>query len=380
MLYFGPGVHEPGRIRLKSNQTVYLAAGAKVYGTLEGTCIENVRVTGRGHLYGTKDTDWQKRIYGIVFDRCKNVTVEQIGIRDCYWWTTEFLLCDGVTIRDINILTFNRNNGGLMIDGCSDLSARDSLLMTMDDCICPHALNAAGNGEETSRNMLFENLVLYNVFAGNGIRIGASFETKQVRQWVFRNIDVVHRLGAAIYSDHSDWAVVRNLVFENFNDEEAKQNAVDMRIAKTRYSCQTGYRDERGAFDGVYFINVHSRGGKFVLRGCDKTHAIDRVVFAGCRIGSRAVDGSEDVVMNDFVTRVRFLPAGDDVVVPAIKDDQPTTAFSTDSPKELIIDDGDSGFRSYGFTLSKMPGQGLWRRRPRRAGAGCIRKIRGGDL
>src|SRR5690606_21779206 len=127
-------------------------------------CVENVRVAGRGHLYGTKHTNWDDRTYGLVFDRCRNVTVAQIGLRDSYWWIKEVLLCDGVEIRDINILSFNRNNGGLMIDSCSNLRATDSLLMSMDDCICPHALNAAGNGEIVSDGMLFENLVLYNVF------------------------------------------------------------------------------------------------------------------------------------------------------------------------------------------------------------------------
>ena len=70
--------------------------------------------------------------------------------------------------------------------------------MTMDDCICPHALNAAGNGEIVSDNMLFENLVLYNVFTGNAIRIGASLETSEVRNWIFRNIDVVQRRASGV--------------------------------------------------------------------------------------------------------------------------------------------------------------------------------------
>lgn len=358
VLYFGPGVHEPGRIRLKSNQTVYLAAGAKVYGTIEGTCVENVRVTGRGHLYGTKHTDWHDRTYALVFDRCKNVTVERIGIRDCYWWTTEFLLCNGVNIRDINILTFNRNNGGLMIDSCSNLSARDSLLMTMDDCICPHALNAAGNGEVVSNNMLFDNLVLYNVFAGNAIRIGASLETSEVHNWTFRNIDMVHRHGAAVFSDHSDWAVVRNLVFQNLSDEVPKRFSIDMRIGKTSYSCQTGYRDQRGAFDGLYFINVRSRGGRFSLQGFDKEHGFKNVVFSGCRIADETVGDNDDIETNQFVNGVRFLPDGEIVVVPPVVDGAPKQPSRHSSPRKLIVDDRDSGFRSYGFAATVLPGNG----------------------
>lgn len=350
VIYFPPGVHEPGRIRLKSNQTVYLAEGAKVYGTIEATCVENVRVTGRGHLYGTKHTNWNDRTYGLVFDRCRKVTVEKIGVRDCRWWTTEFLLCDGVDVRDVNILSFNRNNGGLMIDGCSNLTARDSLLMTMDDCICPHALNAAGNGEEPSVNMFFEDLVLYNVFAGNAVRIGASFETSEARNWRFRNIDVVHRRGAAIYADHSDWAVIRNLVFENFVDEVPGAYSIDMRIDKTSYSCQTGYRDERGAFNGLYFINVRSQGGKFLLRGFDEQHAFNNVVFARCSIGGEPVDGDGDVEVNEFVYGLRFLPEGSPITSPPTSSPAGQERSGARSPEELLIDDGDEGFRSYGFT------------------------------
>jgi len=366
VIYFPPGVHEPGRIRLQDNQTVYLAEGAKVYGTIEAMCVKNVRVTGRGHLYGTKHTTWNDRIYGLVFDRCQNVTVENIGIRDCYWWTTEFLLCDGVDIRNINILTFNRNNGGLMIDSCSNLSARDCLLMTMDDCICPHALNAAGNGEEPSDGMRFEDLVLYNEFTGNAIRIGASFETSEVRNWTFRNIDVVHRHGAAVYSDHSDWALVRNLVFENFVDEASHRNSIDMRIGKTVYSCQTGYRDARGAFDGLHFINMKSHGGGIRLRGFDEDHAFNNVIFTGCSIKGGPVKAA-DVETNEFVYNLKLNPPpskggargginegsrSSAYEVPTVL----TTAAETDRsndeagpPQVLLIDDGDEGFRSYGF-------------------------------
>jgi len=348
VIYFPPGVHEPGRIRLKDNQTVYLAEGAKVYGTIEALCVKNVRVTGRGHLYGTKHTTWSDRIYGLVFDRCQNVTVEHIGLRDCYWWTTEFLLCDGVDIRDVNILSFNRNNGGLMIDGCSKLTARDCLLMTMDDCICPHALNAAGNGEEPSDGMRFENMVLYNVFTGNAIRIGASFETGEVRNWTFRNIDVVHRRGAAIYSDHSDWALVRNLVFENVVDEASHGRSIDMRIDKTAYSCQTGYRDARGAFDGVYFINVQSQAGGIRLQGFDEDHAMSNVVFAGCGIKGRPVDDA-DVVRNKFVYKLTFRPKGIHLSIPTTEESDAPVTDEARTPKELLIDDGDEGFQSYGF-------------------------------
>ena len=56
VIFFGPGEHHVGRLILKSNQTVYIAAGAVVYGTLEGSEVENVTISNRRVLDGSKHT------------------------------------------------------------------------------------------------------------------------------------------------------------------------------------------------------------------------------------------------------------------------------------------------------------------------------------
>lgn len=47
-VFFGPGVHAPGKIRLKSGQTLYLAGGAYVMGWVEENDLTDVTVRGRG--------------------------------------------------------------------------------------------------------------------------------------------------------------------------------------------------------------------------------------------------------------------------------------------------------------------------------------------
>ena len=51
VMYFGPGVHRPGAITLKSDQTLYLAGGAVVKGAIFASG-ENIVVRGRGVLAG----------------------------------------------------------------------------------------------------------------------------------------------------------------------------------------------------------------------------------------------------------------------------------------------------------------------------------------
>lgn len=356
VIFFGPGVHDVGRLRVRSGQTVYLAPGSRVYGTIEGYEVDGVRVCGRGMLDGSRHTSHPQRIFGLVFDRSRNIRVEGIRIRECLWWVCEFLLCENVRIENLHLYSFYPINSGLMFDGCREVVARDCTILTYDDCICPHALNAAGNGEVVSENMLFEDCLLFNLKTGSGnaIRVGASFETSEVRNWTFRDITVAERNNAALISDHSDWAAVRNLVLENFHDETGEGYAVDMRIEKTRYSCTTGYRDDRGSYDGVYFINVQTAGGRWRLHGFDGDHRVANVHLYRCTSQGKPITDAGMLETNEWVDPVRICSKRADCepghLPPVVK--TPGRALT-----ELVIDNGDEGYAAYGFErLTQVPG------------------------
>ena len=59
VVYFGPGIHKPGRIVLKAGQTLYLAGGAVVKGAIIAHQADHIRISGRGILDGT-DWPWLK--------------------------------------------------------------------------------------------------------------------------------------------------------------------------------------------------------------------------------------------------------------------------------------------------------------------------------
>ena len=52
--YFGPGIHEAGRIKLKSDETLFIDGGAVVYGTVEGLNVNHIKIMGRGILDASK--------------------------------------------------------------------------------------------------------------------------------------------------------------------------------------------------------------------------------------------------------------------------------------------------------------------------------------
>jgi hypothetical protein len=305
VLYFGAGTHEAGIIRPQSGQTIYFAPGALVKGRIEAKNVKNVTVRGRGVLDANGFSVRKDKTPGILFERCSNIKVEGIGFRSGTWWQTLFLLTDDAEVHHMNLLGKSVNTDGIDIDGVRRFVARDCFIRCEDDGFGWHALDAMANGEPVTDNALAEDCVIWNTHAGNGLRVGASMETQLFQNITFRNIDVLQHAGAAIYSDHSDWALCKNIRFENFIDE-TNGPTIEIVIAKTRYSNNTGYKDERGHYDGLHFINVSSPGGRIKLHGYDANHLINNVSFQNCSLGNNPVDSLEDITINEFVKNISF--------------------------------------------------------------------------
>jgi hypothetical protein len=305
VLYFGPGLHEAGVIRPRSGQTIYLAGGALVRGRIEAREVSGVRVAGRGVLDASRHSVREEKTPGILFEKCTDIRVEGIGVRGGSWWQVLFLLTDRAEASHLNILGVSVNTDGIDLDGVRNFVARHCFIRCEDDGFGWHAVDARRNGEPPTENCLAEDCVIWNTRYGNGLRLGASMETQLFRNIMFRRIDVLEHAGAAIRSDHSDWALCENTRFEDFIDESPGR-LVEVVIARTRYTNDNGYRDERGRFRGLHFKNVVSAGGDIVLQGHDAAHGIEEVTFEGCSIGGKPVRSLADITMNEFVRNVTF--------------------------------------------------------------------------
>lgn len=311
VLYYDAGVHEAGVIKPTTGQTVYLAPGALVKGRIEVNNATGVTIHGRGTLDARGYSQRNEKTSAILFDRCQDVHVEGIGIRGGSWWMTLFLLTRNASIQDVSLLGKTVNTDGIDIDGVENFVARNCFIRCEDDGFGWHALDAEANGEPLTENCLAEDCVIWNTKAGNGLRIGASMETQFFRNIIFRNIDVLMHAGSAIYSDHSDWARCENIRFENFTIESLGGKGhppIKMYITKTRYSNNTGYRDERGHYDGIQFINITmpKNSPPATLQGFDANHRIQNVLFKNCHQGNKPIDSIDDISINEFVDNVLF--------------------------------------------------------------------------
>ncbi|TAL06834.1 MAG: glycoside hydrolase family 28 protein [Verrucomicrobia bacterium] len=71
----------------------------------------------------------------IQFNRCRNVLIEDVKIRNSPFWTIHLLLCDNAVVRRVDISARNRNNDGIDPEMTRNLLVEDCRFDQGDDAI-----------------------------------------------------------------------------------------------------------------------------------------------------------------------------------------------------------------------------------------------------
>jgi len=211
VIYFGPGIHKPERIRVGAGQTLYLAGGAVVKGGVE-IAGDNVTVCGRGILCG-RDWPWRKGPGSMIRMRnVKNVNIRDIILRGSWSWTIVPRNCDDVLIENVKICGSKcPNDDGINPVNSRNVTIRNCFIRTDDDCIAMKGTNIEyGNVE----NILVENCVLW----GDRARIfllGHESRAEYMRDITIRNVDVLHFSMTPFLIEPGEEMAIENVLIEN---------------------------------------------------------------------------------------------------------------------------------------------------------------------
>ena len=241
-LYFGSGEHDVGLIFPKSNQTVYIAEGAVVYGSIYIYKQDNVTVRGRGILdtskfkrgdeyklceeprstlkkLGVTDYDTTRATCFTAYG-CNNLKVEGIILRDAPCWT--FITrngCRNVEIDNIKIIgQWRYNSDG--VDLCTTYGAtlKNSFIRSFDDCVVVRAPQFDGeDGESGCENIEVYNNVLWCDW-GKNLELWCGKYDGLVKNIAFKDNYLIHTAQYAISIDTwygSDNITVENISYEN---------------------------------------------------------------------------------------------------------------------------------------------------------------------
>ncbi|MEN6498558.1 MAG: glycosyl hydrolase family 28 protein [Thermoguttaceae bacterium] len=327
--YFGPGVHEPGPITLRDHETVYLAPGAVVHGTIQAERATDVRVLGRGILDISR-YERKKSIGGILLDRCRNVRVEGITIRDPAAWTVELDRCEDATVAGIKLIGLWRyNSDGIDAVSSQKVHIRDCFVRAFDDNIVIKSRpNRKGEDGYPCRDITAERCVLWNDW-NVAIKVGTETGGPEIRDIHVNDCHVIRCTHAALGIQTCDGAVVRNVRFEDIHLEvgENQEWPAFQKHRHHKYIPREGLRLPK-----LLDLNVWARGGKGRIEnvtlqnisvtapqmppsrlvGLDETHGIDGVTFENLTLNGRPIHDAQaaGLVLGKHVKNVRFANGG----------------------------------------------------------------------
>ena len=134
--YFGPGVHDVGKIELSSGETLYLHGDAVVYGHIFAQG-DDIRILGRGVLTGEHlNHDCNKHREQLLrATGCHHLTIDGVILLDSPAWTVCAAHCSHLTITDMKQICYNPNSDGFDICSCEDVLIRDCMVRNFDDNI-----------------------------------------------------------------------------------------------------------------------------------------------------------------------------------------------------------------------------------------------------
>jgi hypothetical protein len=302
VIYFGPGIHRPGKISLTNNQSLYLAGGAVVKGGIlaEG---ENIRIFGRGIL-DSSDWEWRKGpTPHVVSIRGTNVEVSGITIRGACHWTIVPRNSRNVTVRNVKICGARvQNDDGINPCNSQDVRITDCFIRSDDDCVALKGLDLSGANNYVER-ITVENCILWCDRARIFL-LGHESRAAFMRNVTLRNLDIIHYSMTPFLFEPGEEMRLQDVTVENIRIHGEGQDS----LARLKPVVNQYMRTKvPGYVSDIHFRNVVLDGApgpyRIELSGADEQHDVRTVSFEHIAIaGEKLADGSKRLEVGPHVS------------------------------------------------------------------------------
>jgi hypothetical protein len=331
--YFGPGVHRPGKIQLKSGETLYIAGGAVVYTAVEARGATGVRILGRGII----DTSEYERGKGggcIRLTDCSDVKIDGVILRDPDVWCLSAFGCRNLEISNVKLVGLWRYNAdGIDICNSRDVVIRNSFVRAFDDAIVLKGLNWGRGGfhDRPVRNVRVHDMVLWCDW-GRALEIGAETSAPEIADIRFRDCDIIRTTHIAMDIQCGDRALVHDVRYESIRvetddvcptprmqgnrdeqyvvnpNDEYVPNLLVIVIGRNPYSQDA----ERGNVRDITYTRIAVSGlraPRSYFSGLDAQHTVQGVMIDDLRFNGKpaASAAGANLTIGAYVSDVRFV-------------------------------------------------------------------------
>jgi hypothetical protein len=317
VLYYGPGIHyvngDYGILKLKSNQTLYLAGGAVLKARLSADNQSNIKIRGRGILDGSTllgrqpeyyreylgEPDTLKRPHFVHFRNCKNIEVEGVILNDSPSWMLVFSSCTDVKIDNIKEFGYVDNSDGIDVVGSKNVTINDVFIRNNDDCVVLKGM------PDNVENVKVTNSVVWSDRA-TALQIGHETLMSSIKNVTFSNIDILEQRNRyighyALGIFNGDSATVSNINYENIRVENCER-LISLIIEKGYYNRS----NKRGKIENIRFKNIYSyKSADIHIDGFNEEFAVKNVIFENMFLNDKPVE--PELFFNPYVYNITFI-------------------------------------------------------------------------
>jgi hypothetical protein len=308
LVYFGPGIHRIGRLRVPSGKTVYIAGGAIVQGALMMDKVNHVKIRGRGILTqlslpgdpvqaaggkpGQKPAE--PRGDAITINYSEAVSIDGIIVLP-HKYSVLIGQSAGVTLKNLRSFSSEGNADGIDVF-CSNNVLIDSVFMrNSDDCIAiyGHRWSFFGNTNKVrvTNSTLWAD-VAHPVLIGTH---GDSLHPDTLADISFKNIDILDQhenqidYQGCLALNAGDSNLIDQVSFTNINVENIRKGQlVNLRVMyNQKYNTSPG-----NGIRNILFKNMTYKGlnaNLSVICGYDDARGIKNVTFENLCINGRMI-------------------------------------------------------------------------------------------
>ncbi|TCN59534.1 T9SS C-terminal target domain-containing protein [Flavobacterium circumlabens] len=296
--FYGPGIHKIGLAKqLKTNDKVYIAAGAVVEGSfLIPWNSKNVSVKGRGILtmgkwkHTTTDLSVLGQYCAVKANGVSNLQMEGIIIANSAAWTLSIYNSDNLThdnqYRNLKMVNWNGNTDGIWINGDNNI-VDDCFIFNNDDAIMSHG----------STNSKISNLVVWGGPWGRLLWLPSFVATSG---FTMENINVIGKDGGEpliLIEREKDISGVnlKNIRVEQRNNNEFLEvkNTKNGKVKNWKFTDVT--LDDQKNIEGSILGNA--TGG-----------TVDDITFSNLKMGGNFITTliESKMTKNDYATNIKF--------------------------------------------------------------------------
>ena len=261
-IIFGPGVHHAGQIRLQSGQTLYLAPGAEVHGTIIAEDATDIRICGRGILRGshlpfggTKDER-----YMICLRRCRRSVVEGITVIDGFGWNIIAHHCEDIVFRWLKVLAERLwSTDGINPCVSRRVLVEDCFIRSKDDCVAVKGLDwdhSAPCDWQPLTEVTVRRVVGWSD-NNNGLVVGAETRSSEISRITFEDCDLLHvsntcgDQAAALTITALDDTRIHDIVFRNIRIEYCHGPLFNFYLTDNVFGIPGLRRPEGGVIENI---------------------------------------------------------------------------------------------------------------------------------